>query len=777
MLSKINFRFKVIFLWLIRSIVYLFVALCVFIILDLVFPFHFKIDYSKVIRDDKGTVVHAYLNKTDKWRIAVDLNEITPLLRKTILFKEDKYFYYHPGVNPVAVLRAIYRNTITGRRTSGASTITMQLARLLDPVERNYLNKSKEMFRALQLEWHYSKDEILQMYLNRIPYGGNIEGVKSASLLYYDQNPEALSLAQLVTLSVIPNNPVSLRPGRNNQMLLQERNRWLKNFEKQNLFSKDNIADALNEPLEMVRGKAPRKLPHLSVRMVNSKPSICDFNTFIDLDVQTKVENLLGNYVQRLRNKGVGNASVLLVENQSRNVIAYAGSADFFDEFYQGQVDGVKAVRSPGSTLKPLIYAKAIDQGLISLKSVVTDVPVNYSGYNPENYDGHYRGRVTVEEALAQSLNVPAVKMLELYGPELFIGDLVEVGFATIARQKQMLGLSVILGGCGVRLDELVALYASFANFGRYSPIKFSTLDTTSIEKNICSPESAWLITQTLTKLHRPDLPLKYEHSKHLPHVAWKTGTSYGRRDAWSIGYDNNYTVGVWVGDFTGRGIPDLNGAEFATPLLFDIFNNLQYYRKRKWFEQPEGIDVRMVCSKTGLLASDSCTDCVADYYLPGITNNSTCQHKIKIMTSLDGEKSYCLNCLPKTGYKVKYLENLPSELIAWYNLDGIPYDKIPEHNPECSRIFSGRAPYISSLSDGSEYVLIKTMNQKLKLDCIAANDVSEVYWYVNDHFLKIAKVNDPIFFVPDKGDLKISCADDKGRSTDIFIKVKYLKE
>jgi len=217
--------------------------------------------------------------------------------------------------------------------------------------------------------------------------------------------------------------------------------------------------------------------------------------------------------------------------------------------------------------------------------------------------------------------------------------------------------------------------------------------------------------------------------------------------------------------------------SQFIVGYLFDIFNNLQYYRKRKWFEQPEGIDVRMVCSKTGLLASDSCTDCVADYYLPGITNNSTCQHKIKIMTSLDGEKSYCLNCLPKTGYKVKYLENLPSELIAWYNLDGIPYDKIPEHNPECSRIFSGRAPYISSLSDGSEYVLIKTMNQKLKLDCIAANDVSEVYWYVNDHFLKIAKVNDPIFFVPDKGDLKISCADDKGRSTDIFIKVKYLKE
>ncbi len=752
----------------------LFFLLLIFLLLDWLFPFKFQTDYSKVIRDKEGTVVYAFLNKTDKWRIAVDLQDVTPQLRNTILYKEDKYFYYHPGINPVAIGRALYRNMVTGRRTSGASTITMQLARLLDPAPRTYVTKVKEMFRALQLEWHFSKDEILQMYLNRVPYGGNIEGVKSASLFYYEQDPEALSLAQLVTLSIIPNRPESLRPGRDNQLLLKERNRWLCDFQEQGLFLSDEIEDALSEPLAIRRHSAPREIPHLAFRLTRNSPESFDFKTFIDQDIQDNVQALLSNYIQRLRNRNIGNVSALVVDNESRKVVAYVGSSSFFDDVYHGQIDGVRAVRSPGSTLKPFIYAKAIDQGLICLKTILTDVPVNYNGYDPENYDGKYHGRVTVEDALAQSLNVPAVKVLEHYGTERFVDDMIKAGFRTIDKQKKGLGLSVALGGCGVRLDELVGLYASFANSGVYSPLRYTTKDSSYIEDTICSAQAAWLITQTLTKLQRPDLPEKYENAMHLPHVAWKTGTSYGRRDAWSIGYDKQFTVGVWVGNFPGNGVAELNGAQFATPVLFEIFNGLQYYGHREWFKEPDGLDVRLVCSETGFVPSDSCANLITDFYLPGISETRKCKHHQKMFISSDEKYSYCRNCLPPTGYKIKYFDNFPPELIAWYNYQGIPYRKIPDHNPECTRVFSGKAPVISSLSDGVEYVLYKDKNQKLKLECVAGNDVQEVYWYVNDRYLNAVRVNSHMFFCPPEGKVKISCADDKGRSGDIFIQVKY---
>ena len=288
-----------------------------FILFDIVFPFKVKEDYSQIVVATDGSILHAFLNKEDKWRMKIDVEEINPLLKKTIIFKEDKYFMYHFGINPLAVLRALFVNIIQRERVSGASTITMQVARLLEPKERTYLNKTKEMFRALQLEFNYSKSEILQLYLNLVSYGGNIEGVKSASVLYFQQMPQALSLAQVVTLAIIPNRPTSLRLGRNNSFIIQERNKWLEYFKKASLFTEDEIADALEEPLVAERHEAPKLAPHFSLQLKKLYPGINTIKTFLDPEIQEMIENLTYNYIRPLKVMNITNAAVIVVNNRT----------------------------------------------------------------------------------------------------------------------------------------------------------------------------------------------------------------------------------------------------------------------------------------------------------------------------------------------------------------------------------------------------------------------------------------------------------------------------
>lgn len=746
-----------------------------FILLDKIYPFKIKEDYSQVILADDGTMMHAFLNKQDKWRMKIDLEEISPILRKTIIFKEDKYFMYHLGINPVAVIRALISNIVKGERVSGASTITMQVARLLEPKERTYLNKLKEMFRALQLEYHYSKNEILQIYLNLVPYGGNIEGVKSASVLYFQQMPEALSLAQVVTLAIIPNRPTSLRLGNNNSYIVQERNKWLEYFKQRSLFPAEEIEDALKEPLEAKRHEAPKLAPHFANQLKIRYPHLTTVKTFIDPEIQEKVENLSYNHIRPLKHMNITNAAVIVVDNETNAIIAYSGSADFYDEKYYGQVDGATAMRSPGSTLKPYLYAIALDKGLVTPHYILTDIPVNIAGYSPDNYDAKFRGLVSMEEALAMSLNIPAVNLLNEVGLEYFIEKMISAGFSGIKNSSEELGLSLILGGCGVRLTELTALFKAFANRGISTKLKWVMSNSIASVDTLISEEASYMITDILTKPERPDLPAKYENSIHLPRIAWKTGTSYGRRDAWSIGYNKKYTIGVWVGNFPGIGVPEMNGASHAAPLLFKIFNNIDYDSKDEWFKQPENLDHRLVCSVTGLPPNDFCGNLIMDAYIPGISPSNKCQHMKKVFLSADRKLSYCRSCLPAAGYRKELMPKLSPEIISFYEEYNIPYVKIPPHNPKCSRVFVEDAPVITSLDEGVEYVLMKDEDQKLMLSCDVENDVDLVYWYINDKFYNSIPPGQKTFFKPEQGEIKISCTDNKGRNTDIWIKVKFL--
>lgn len=743
-----------------------------FLLLNILFPLPDKIEYSTIITDSKGEVVNAFLTKDQKWRMKTELDEISPLLRKTIIAKEDKYFYHHPGVNFFAVGRAAFRNIFRMKRTSGASTITMQVARALHPRKRTIVAKSIEMFRAFQLEWKYSKDEILQMYLNLVPYGGNIEGVKSASLLYFKKNPDHLSLAEITALSIIPNRPSSLVIGRSNDRIVKERNRWLQKFADDGVFTKKEIEDAMAEPLNAYRTSVPHYVPHLSNKMRWHNEN--NVKTNIILNTQLKLEKLTEDYVRALKLNNIHNAAVVVIDNRTHKVVSYIGSASFADTTDGGQVNGAAAIRQPGSTLKPLLYGLCIDEGLLTPKTIVNDVPVNYAGYAPENYDQKFNGYVTLEYALDHSLNIPAVRGLELLGKDQLVNKLIQCDFTQIRKDQRKLGLSMVLGGCGATLEQLTGLFSAFANDGWYVKPQFLQSDSSPKKIQLLSPAANYMVTEILSKVNRPDFPLNWTATERMPKIAWKTGTSYGRRDAWSIGYNKNYTVGVWVGNFSGTGVPELSGANTATPLLFKIFNTIDYDSNSDWYEPPKDCELRQVCSETGLPPGPNCNNLVSDYFIPLISSTRECNHLKEIKISADSSISYCETCAPSSGYIKRLYRVTAPEMQEYFNQNNLAYQHIPPHNPACEKIFKGDGPRITSPLNGNEYFISKKEPEPLQLTATAGTDVTKLYWYINDQFYKSTNAGEKQFFVPKEGPVKISCTDDKGRNRNIWIRVKY---
>ena len=740
---------------------------------NLLFPLPDSISYSTIITDNKGEVIHAYLTKDDKWRMKTSLDEISPLLKTTIIEKEDKYFFYHAGINPLAIARAAIKNIFQLKRTSGASTITMQVARALEPKSRSFAHKGVEIFRAWQLEWKYSKEEILQLYCNLLPYGGNIEGMKSASLLYFKKNPDHLSLAEITALCIIPNRPSSLVPGKNNAAITRERNRWLLKFASDRVFTEKEIRDALTEPFQAERGHVPSLIPHLAYKLQRTGGPVIESS--IDLNIQLKTEKLVLDYSKILQLKNIRNAAVVIIDNRINKVIAYIGSANFSDTVDGGQVNGAAAIRQPGSTLKPLLYGKCIDEGLLTPKSVIHDVNVNYDGYAPENFNKKFNGYVTMEYALGHSLNIPAVKSLRMLGKDALIGALASCNFQQIKKDQRKLGLSMILGGCGASLEELTGLYASFAHEGVYTRPSFLRSQGAGRPVRILSPAASFMINETLSKINRPDFPLNWQSAEHMPKIAWKTGTSYGRRDAWSIGYNKHFTVGVWSGNFSGAGLPELSGAEIATPLLFKIFNTIDYDSDEEWFNQPKDCDIRMVCSETGQVPGDNCPNLVTDYFIPLVSSSLPCNNRQTVMVSPDEKISYCKACAPASGYKKKLYKIISPDMQSYFDQQRIAYEKIPLHNPQCEIVFRDEEPAILSPRNRSEYLISRKNPEPLQLACKAGSDVGRIYWYINNRFYKTSDVGSTQFFVPDEGPVKISCTDDKGRNKDIWINVKYV--
>lgn len=549
-----------------------------------------KLDRGAVITSSKGDVLRSFADQKGIHRYPVTIAQVSPFYLQTLLAYEDQYFYSHPGFNPFSYARALMQWVVNGRVISGGSTITMQVARLIDPHRRTVLGKFKQLFRAIQLELTYSKDEILTLYLNRAPFGSNIEGVEAAAQFYLQKSAIDMNSAEAVLMVIMPQRPTRYRPDLHLHQAKQARNKVLTRIETMGLISADEATKLRKHPVSSKRYQR-RNVASLYARNIKNKQAQQSLTrTYIDYELQLKLKQLFFSLKGRLPNKA--SAAAIIVDNRSHQIIAYQGSIDFNDQQRFSHVDMALAVRSPGSTLKPFIYGLALDQRLIHSESLLSDVPTSFDGYKPANLNGRYSGAVTVKDALQQSLNVPAIQVLNALSASYFDQQLQS---ANIKLQHQTANLAIGLGGTGSSLKQLVQLYSSLANDG----VVFSLLehegDPVATKNRLISKASSWIIFDLLSDHSPPDRAVANFRRK----IGWKTGTSYGYRDSWSVGVSADYTVGVWVGRPDGTPIVGMLGATLAAPVMFDLFDILPNDKIK--LEQPKTVVEQSICWPGGM--------------------------------------------------------------------------------------------------------------------------------------------------------------------------------
>jgi penicillin-binding protein 1C len=742
--------------------------------MDFIFPPPQTKNYSKVIYASDGTLLTAFLTEDHKWRMRTNIEDVSPDLIKAILVKEDKNFFFHFGVDFTAIFRAIIYNIFTKGKISGASTITMQVVRILEPKPRSYLNKIIEVIRAFQFELHHSKKEVLSIYLSHLPLGGNIEGIKSASYIYFNHHPKTLSISQAILISVIPGNPNQLRLDRINDKIKSKRDYWIHNFIKQKIFPNQLLLDAQAEPIEAHRYAVPKISPQFCYYLKKrSYTEIDEIYSTLNLKIQTTVEDILLNYVNRIRSRNISNGVALVIDNKNSSVVGYCASANFKDKRHQGEVNGILAVRSPGSTLKPALYAEAFEMGFLTPGTKILDVPIEIGGFEPENFDSKFNGFVSAEFALVNSLNISSVILLNQIGVKNFSEILNSINFKTISKQKDKLGLSMILGGCGVTAEEMGKLYSVFGNQGVSRSLAYTTDQLSNqTEIRVFDKETCYLISEILSGLKRNDNLKNIDFSK-LPKFAWKTGTSYGKHDAWAIGFNTNYTIVVWVGNFDGEASPFLTGAGSALPLLAELFNAIDYNPKQKWFDKPGNIYEREVCAVSGLLPNDFCGARIKELAVKNKSHNVLCNIHQEVFVNQDETIQYCRECLPDTNYKRKVYTVFEPELVSYYKKNNISVDIIPDHNPFCIALFSNGGPKILSPSGNFEYFIESEDPQEIVF--LAADDPknSYYYWYVDNELTGKLNNGEKLFYKLKVGKHKITCLDNFGKSSSVIINVK----
>jgi penicillin-binding protein 1C len=547
------------------------------VVADLAFPPDLSRldDSSRLVLAADGSLLRGFTTESGVWRLPADPDAVDPVYMKMLLAWEDQRFYRHPGIDPLAVGRAFGQMVGHGRVVSGASTITMQTARLLEPKRRTLGAKLHQMWRALQLERRFGKDEILTQYLTLAPYGGNLEGIRAASLAWFGKEPRHLAPAEAALLVALPQSPESLRPDRHPERARAARDKVLGVMEERGVLTADIAAEARRDPVPSLRRSLPFNAPHLAWRMTVAHPEARIIGSTIDAELQRALERLVLTEQDRL-DEGAG-VAVMVVENAGRRVLAYLGSSDFFDDGRFGQIDMIQAVRSPGSTLKPLIYGMAFDDLLIHPETILADMPTRYGNYQPENFLKVYRGEVSIRDALQHSLNIPAVTILKHVGPRRLDARLTGVGARLdYGGGGPEPGLPLALGGVGTTMRDLVTLYAGLADGGVVMPLSFGPDEAEEAAPvSLIGEAAAWYVTRILEDAPPPTDFVDSRVTRDKRRIAFKTGTSYGNRDAWAIGYDARYTVGVWIGRPDGTPSPDRYGRATAAPVLFRIFRQL----------------------------------------------------------------------------------------------------------------------------------------------------------------------------------------------------------
>ena len=742
--------------------------------------------FSTDVYDTNGTLLRLTLAKDDTYRIKTTLDQISPLLIKSTLLYEDEYFYWHPGVNPVALTKAVYYSFFAKSHTRGASTITMQLARMIYRIHsRNPLGKMHQILRALQLEFFYSKDDILEAYLNLVPYGFNIEGAGAAAVIYFNKSASQLSLLEALTLAVIPQSPTNRTKNLHQAPAIGDELKIYRQFLLEKWIQKhpQNIDKSVDFSLEMTFRRPwelPFHAPHLVTQVLQHSKKPGKIETTLDLHYQQLFERIASNYVQRQKSLGVHNATAVLLNYKTMEVLAHLGSADFFADEIFGQVNGPLARRSPGSSLKPFVYGLGLDQGIFQPATVLKDAPYAFGTYKPQNFDKNFAGPIPATEALYKSRNIPALTLSsKLKNPTLY--EFLKGLEIPLNDDPKFYGLSITLGSAEVSMFELVTLYAALGNGGIFQPLSVLKNQKSAHQKRILSPEASFLV---LDMLSQNPFPVHAFSSKWLlrrKNIAWKTGTSWGFRDAWATGVFGDFVISVWLGNFSGKSNPAFVGRSLAGPLLFELIDGvlLESGTRAEPFIADPSLNVSEVevCSISGLLPGPHCHHRKKSLFIPGTSPIHRCEIHREIEIDIKTGLRSCLS-LNQESRKETY-EIWPSDMQALFKLAGMPRKVPPRFHQLCAAEDApGNPPKITSPKQEVVYnVRYKNKNaETIPFSAIVDGDARQLIWFVDEQFVGKAAPDKSILWKATPGTYNIRVTDDLGRTSSTQLVVKLIE-
>ena len=740
----------------------------------------FNAPTSTIIESKEGKLLGAKIANDGQWRFP-KRDSIPLKFEKCIVQFEDVYFYKHFGFNPISIAKAFRQNWKSNTIKRGGSTITQQVIRLSRKNQkRTYFEKIKELILATRLEFRYSKKEILNLYASYAPFGGNVIGIDAASWRYFGRKPENLSWAETATLAVLPNAPSLIYPGKNQIRLLKKRNRLLKKLWKNKIIDSVTYQLSILEKLPQKPYKLPQIAPHLLQKAAKDYAGK-HIKTSVDYTLQKQVNTIVKQHYNELKQNQIYNIAVLVLDVDTRKVLAYVGNSPT-DKAHQKDVNIMHKPRSTGSILKPFLYAAMLDQGELLPKTLVADVPTQIANYRPINFNKKYDGAVFADAALARSLNVPAVKLLQQFGVDRFYHYLKKLDLKDIKFQANHYGLSLILGGAESNLWDITKAFANLSStINHYDILQAKYYENEFVEpsylnnytfnlgkinsqKTLYDAGSIFLTYNALRKVTRPEVDQNWEFYQDAKQIAWKTGTSFGFRDAWAVGTTKKYVVGVWVGNADGEGRPGLIGVQAAAPILFEVFSKLP---KSDWFTTPYDELVKVpICKKSGYRASLNCEG-IDTLYIPrnGLKTRACPYHKIVHLNQTE-DAQVNASCYPITKIKNKKWFILPPIEAYYYKQKNTEYKELPPFAPNCISDNQNTIDFIYPKQNNTTLFLPKDFNGKkneLILKIAVSNPQTKVFWYVNEKYIGETQDIHEMAVLPKPGKYVLTVIDEFG--------------
>jgi len=744
------------------TILNVFVALVVYFSIDI--RESFDVPQSYVVFDQEQTLLGAKIASDEQWRFPL-IDSLPDNYKKALLCFEDKRYYQHPGVDLFSITRAIKSNIQAKKVVSGASTITMQLMRLSrNKKSRSLKQKMIESYLAIIYNLKYDKETVLRYYASNAPFGGNVVGAETAAWRYFGRSVHDLSWAESATLAVLPNSPSLMHPGKNRKALQDKRNRLLKKLNESGVIDELEYQLAINEKLPLAPKDLPRLASHYVEECFKNRDGEYKLVSTIDSKIQKNAIDILSLHEGYNTTKGIQNASIIIRDTKTGEIISYLGNnrGDVRDKYN----NMATTPRSTGSILKPLLYAFSMNEGRLGPKQLISDVPIHLDGFQPKNYDKNYRGLVPANEALSKSLNIPFVLMLKEYGVDRFLDRLQEAGFTTINQNADHYGLSLILGGAEITLEELTMAYAKLGQIAIDSNQSNDWLHSSTVYHMI----------EAMTELQRPNEENFWESFGSGKKIAWKTGTSYGHRDAWAIGLTPEYTIGVWVGNSDGEARPEIIGSSLAGPILFDLVHSLPTVSS---FKEPlKNLKPMMVCKKSGLKSTDACIETEQAWLSPTLAQMNQCAYHQKVW--LDESKSFLVNVeCDESMVDTSWFVVPPKEALHLKTFDP-SYEPLPQLHASCShQNSSGKqgGKYIDIVypQPKSSFVIPKNLKEeKENIVCEVAHQFpsSRIYWHIDDEYVGMTQEFHKIPIEPGIGKHTLYVIDDQGRYDETVFEV-----